>query len=179
VRPIDAKPLGESLASLAEVFTVRPPSEKAVAVWADALRDFPIERIQSVLRGWTKTHAKMPVPRDVWTILNEERTDDIERRAAEEKAQEKREIQRMFDPRVRDKNMAKIRAMLAPLIGKGPPTGPELAQRMLDDAADGRRLSIVQRQFIAHNLGWTQEQIDEVERGAVIVDGGQPEGAPA
>jgi len=160
MRPIDAKPLGESLAALAEVFGARPPSPAAVAVWADALRDFPIERVQGLLRLWPKMHAKMPVPRDLWSILNEERTEEIEQRAAAEKAQERNEVQRLFDPRVRNANMARIREMIALMRGRGIPTGPELAQRMLDDAAEGKVLSLVQRGFIRHNLGWSDEQMD-------------------
>jgi hypothetical protein len=167
MRPIDAKPLGESLAALAEVFGARPPSPAAVAVWADALRDFPIERVQGLLRSWPKMHTKMPVPRDVWSILNDERTEDIERRNAAEKQQERNEVQRMFDPRVRNENMAKIREMIAVMRGRGMPTGPELAQRMLDDASQGKVLSFPQRAFIRHNLGWTEAQMDEA------VDAGQ------
>jgi hypothetical protein len=168
MRPIDIKPLGESLAALAEVFNVRPPSEKAVAVWADALRDFPIERIESLLRGWPKVHAKMPVPRDVWTVLNDERTEEIERQAAAEKVRERNEVVRLFDPRTKDGNMAKIRTLINASRAKGPATAPELARAMLDDVAEGRRprLGMAQRSFVVAILGWTHEQIDRFEQDA-------------
>ena len=176
MRPIDAKPLSESLTALADVFNVRPPSEKAIAVWADALRDFPIERIESLLRGWPKVHAKMPVPRDVWVALNEERTEAIERQAATEKAQERQEVARMFDPRIKNENMRRIREMILAGQARGMPTGPELAQRMLDDVAEGRRnrLSVVQRSFVAHNMEWSNEQIDRFEADVEQMLGAQP-----
>lgn len=164
MRPIDAKPLGEALAALAEVFGARALSPKAVAVWADALRDFPIERVEALLRAWPRTHAKMPAPADAWKVLNDERTDDIERTAAEQKQQERREVARMFDPRVKDANMAKIRALIVEARGKGMPTGPQLAHAILDEVAAGRRpLGAFRRTFVMHNLGWTKEQIDAVE----------------
>jgi hypothetical protein len=164
MRPIDAKPLGESLAALAEVFGARPPSPAAVAVWADALRDFPIERVQGLLRSWPKMHTKMPVPRDVWSILNDERTEDIERRNAAEKQQERNEVQRMFDPRVRNENMAKIREMIAAGQARGMLTGPELAQQIIDQVLSGvRPLGMFRRGFVAHNLGLTREQLDGIE----------------
>jgi hypothetical protein len=164
MRPIDTKPLGESLAALAEVFGARPPSSAAVAVWADALRDFPIERVQGLLRSWPKMHTKMPVPRDVWSILNDERTEDIERRNAAEKQQERNEVQRMFDPRVRNENMAKIREMIAAGQARGMPTGPELAQQIVDQVLSGvRPLGMFRRGFVAHNLGLTREQLDDIE----------------
>ena len=168
MRTTDAQALGNALTALAEVFAVRAPSANAIAVWADTLRDFPIEKVEGILRSWPKMHAKMPVPRDVWSILNDERTDDIERRAAAEKAQERREVARMFDLRVKDANMAKIRDLITSARAKGPPTGPQLGQAMIEDIASGnrKRFSIPQREFIVANMGWTQEKISEVEADA-------------
>lgn len=172
MRPIDSKPLGEALTALADVFGVRPPSPAAVTVWADALREFPIEPVLALLRGWPKMHGKMPAPRDLWSVLNDERTEDLERKAADDKRRERNEVQRLFDPRVRDANMAKIRDIVAKARDAGMPTGPQLAQAMLEEAATGeRRLGMAQRAFVMHNLRWTQEQIDEVEAaGAAMRD---------
>ena len=148
----------------------RTRSAAAVTVWADALRDFPIERVQGLLRSRPKMHTRMPVPRDVWGILNDERTEAIEQRNAAEKAQERNDVARLFDPRVRDANMLKIRSIVAKAQARGMPTGPELAQAMVDEAATGdRRLGMAQAAFITHNLGWTREQIAEVEaKGAIV-----------
>jgi hypothetical protein len=177
MRPIDAKPLGESLTALAEVFGVRPPSPAAVTVWADALRDFPIERVQGLLRSWPKMHTKMPVPRDIWSILNDDRTEAIEKQNAAEKAQERNEVQRMFDPRVRDANMAKIRDMIAAGRARGMPTGPELAQQIIDQVMSGERpFGVYRREFVAHNLGLTREQLDAIEiAGAAARNGSATE----
>jgi len=164
MRPIDAKPLGESLTALAEVFGVRPPSAAAVTVWADALRDFPIERVQGLLRSWPKMHTKMPVPRDAWSVLNDDRTEAIEKQNAAEKAQERNEVQRMFDPRVRNANMASVREMIAAGQARGVPTGPELAQQIVDQVRAGLRpFGMFRRTFVAHNLGLNREQLDDIE----------------
>ena len=164
MRPTDAAALLQTLSGLADVYGARAVSEKAVKVWIDVLREFPVERVTALLSGWPKANARMPVPKDVWIVLNDERTDDIERRNAAEKAQEKREVQRMFDPRVKDANLAKIRAIVDQARQRGMPTGPELAQAMLDETATGeRRIGMAQVAFIVHNLGWTPAQIAEVE----------------
>lgn len=168
MRPTDAPALLQTLSGLADVYGARAVSEKAVKVWLDALREFPIERVCALLSGWPKANARMPVPRDVWTVLNDERTDEIERRAAAEKAQEKREVDRLFDPRVKSANMAKIRDLITSAQAKGPPTGPQLCHAMIEAIAIGKRkrFSIPQREFIVANMGWTQEKISEVEADA-------------
>lgn len=163
MRPIDAPVLIQALSGLAEVYGARAVSDKAAKVWLDVLREFPVERVTALLAGWPKANARMPVPKDVWIVLNEERTDDIERTAAADKLRERNEVQRLFDPRIKNENMARIRKMVTEGRAKGMPTGPELARRMLDEAADGKRLGLAQRAFIQHNLGWTQEQIDAIE----------------
>ena len=168
MRPIDAPVLAQSLSGLADVYGARAVSDKAVKVWLDALREFPIERVTGLLSGWPKANARMPVPKDVWAVLNDERTDDIERTAAADKLRERNEVQRLFDPRIKDANMVRIRQIVSNARAKGMPAGPELARRIVDDVADGRqaRLSMVQRSFVMHNLEWTQEQIDCFEADA-------------
>lgn len=169
MRPTDAPALVQALSGLAEVYGARAVSDKAAKVWLDVLRDFPVERVCSLLSGWPKANARMPVPRDVWTVLNDERTDDIERRAAAEQAQEKREVSRLFDPRVKDASMAKIRAIVSQAQATGMPIGPDLARAMLDETAAGdRRLGMAQVAFIVHNLGWTPAQIAEVEAAGAV-----------
>jgi hypothetical protein len=168
VRPIDAPALVQSLSGLAEVYGARAVSDKAAKVWLDVLREFPIERVTALLSGWPKANARMPVPKDVWTVLNEERTDEIERQAAAEKAQERFEVARLFDPRVKSANMAKIRTLINASRAKGPPSAVELARAMLDDVAEGRkqRLGMAQRSFVVAVLGWTHDQIDRFEQDA-------------
>jgi hypothetical protein len=168
VRPIDAPALVQSLSGLAEVYGARAVSDKAAKVWLDVLREFPIERVCALLSGWPKANARMPVPKDVWTVLNDERTETIEREAAAEKVKERNEVVRLFDPRTKNANMAKIRTLINASRAKGPPTAPELAQAMLDDVAEGRKpkLGMAQRSFVVAILGWTHEQIDRFEADA-------------
>jgi hypothetical protein len=114
----------QALSGLAEVYGARAVSDKAAKVWLDVLREFPVERVTALLAGWPKANARMPVPKDVWAVLNEERTDDIERTAAAEKLRERNEVQRLFDPRIKNENMARIRKMVTEGRAKGLPTGP-------------------------------------------------------
>ena len=168
MRPIDAPVLMQSLSGLADVYGTRAVSEKAVKVWLDALREFPVERVTGLLSGWPKANARMPVPKDVWVVLNDERTEEIERNAAADKMRERNEVARLFDPRIKNENMARIRNMINASRAKGPATAPELAQEMLDDVAEGRRvrLGMAQRAFVVAILGWTHEQIDRFEQDA-------------
>lgn len=167
MRPTDIRPLDEGLQALAEVFGAKAPTAKAVAAWCDVLRDFPIDRVSGLLRSWPKMHSKMPTPRDVWVVLNEQRSETIEKTNEAEKATQAREVRAMGDPRVRDENMKRIRDMIAQ--ARSATSRPaDLARSMLDAAADGKALGSVQREFIVHHLGWTQEQIDDIERSAVV-----------
>ena len=181
MRPIDAPALVQSLSGLAEVYGARAVSDKAAKVWLDVLREFPIERVTALLSGWPKANARMPVPKDVWTVLNDERTEQIERDAAMDKSRERNEVARMFDPRVKNANMAKIRNMVIASRAKGPATDSELARAMLDDVAEGRkeRLGMAQRAFIVAILGWTHEQIDRFESDAVRMNQPEDEFIPA
>lgn len=91
----DSATLKARLVELADVYGIRPPTAPAIVVWFSTLREFPIQDVAGYLIEWPKRHNKMPTPADCWRDLNERRTDEIEKKAAEEKAADKRAIERM------------------------------------------------------------------------------------
>ena len=87
--------LAKQLNALTEVFDKKPVTPKALEVWFDALREFPTERVMTVLIGWSKTHGKFPTPADVWKSTNDMCIDLREAKAREEKATIERETRFM------------------------------------------------------------------------------------
>ena len=83
--PTDMLTLRDRLAELADVFERKPVTEKALKVWFDTLREFPIERVAGVLIGWPKSHGKFPTPAELWKVCGEIGSAEIERKAALDK----------------------------------------------------------------------------------------------
>jgi hypothetical protein len=71
VQAIDAHILQQRLNELAEVFDKKPVGEKALTVWFGVLKEFPTEKVCSILIGWPKTHGKFPTPAEVWKATND------------------------------------------------------------------------------------------------------------
>lgn len=109
--------LGRQLNALAEAFDKKPVTVKAMEIWFDALREFPTERVMDVLNHWAKSHARFPVPSEVWKIVNERMADVREERAIEEKKQFAAEERRGF----KTPQGAKILREMWRLLGKEPP----------------------------------------------------------
>lgn len=84
MKKIDSDLLAAQLNALAEVFDKKPVSLKGVEVWYDTLKDFPTERVMSVLIGWPRTHGKFPTPAEVWKICTEHMISDNEKKARED-----------------------------------------------------------------------------------------------
>jgi hypothetical protein len=80
----DVKVLGDRLNELAEVFDKKPVGEKALTVWFSVLRDFPTERVCSMLIAWPRTHTKFPAPSEVWKAVNDMGIGEREDKAAKE-----------------------------------------------------------------------------------------------
>ena len=80
--PTDMLVLRDRLGELADVFERKPVTDKALRVWFDTLREFPIDRVAGLLIGWPKTHNKFPTPADLWKVCNELGIDERERKAA-------------------------------------------------------------------------------------------------
>lgn len=95
MQKVDLQVLANQLNALAEVFDKKPVSPKGLEVWFDTMRDFPTERVLSVLIGWAKTHTKYPSPAEVWKVVNEISIDLREEKQREERAQIEREYRQM------------------------------------------------------------------------------------
>lgn len=84
----DVKTLGDRLNELAEVFDKKPVGERALMVWFGVLKDFPTDRVCSVLISWPKTHTKFPTPSEVWKGVNEMQISHREAESAKMKKEE-------------------------------------------------------------------------------------------
>lgn len=85
MQKFDAELLAKNLNALAEVFDRKPVTAGALQAWFDTLKEFPTERIMSLLIGWPKTHGKFPTPAELWKACSEVGSADIERKAALER----------------------------------------------------------------------------------------------
>ncbi len=90
--PIDGITLDERLAEVYESLAKAPPTAKAMKVWFQTLKEFPIQDIVAVLDEWIKRNRQTPVPADVWKILNDQRCDAIEAESAIRKRKEQADI---------------------------------------------------------------------------------------
>lgn len=84
--------MAAQLNALAEVFDKKPVSPKALEVWFDALREFPVERVMDRLNTWARSHGKFPTPAEVWKAVNEFQVDRREEKAADEARQNRAPI---------------------------------------------------------------------------------------
>ncbi len=94
MQKLDLNALAGELNGLAETFERKAVTPKALEVWFDALREFPTEQVLALLHSWPKIHGKMPVPSEVWKVLNERAVDEREQRLESERVQREREYQR-------------------------------------------------------------------------------------
>jgi hypothetical protein len=95
MQKLDAPALAGALNALAETFDRKTIPPKALEMWFDTLREFPTEQVLPLLHSWPKIHGKMPVPSEVWKVLNERAVDEREQRLKAERTQREREYQRM------------------------------------------------------------------------------------
>src|SRR5690606_34318444 len=84
----DSQLLAQQLNALCEVFDKKPVSLKGCEVWFDVLKEFPTEKVMSVLIAWPKTHNKFPAPSEVWKVVNEINIADRERKAVMERKED-------------------------------------------------------------------------------------------
>jgi hypothetical protein len=81
----DTQILAGQLNALCEVYDKKPVSLKGVEVWFDVLKEFPTERVMSLLIAWPKTHTKFPAPAEVWKSVNEMNITQREQQAERER----------------------------------------------------------------------------------------------
>lgn len=119
MKKYDLSQLSAALNRIAEVLERRPISQAALEVWFDALEEFPAERVLPMLAAWPKSHAKFPVPAEVWKALNESGIDEREKRVAAEKYRREREHSQFAATPEGKRTMAQVREILK--ASKPPP----------------------------------------------------------
>lgn len=82
----------ERLGGLAELYGVKPPTQKAIEFWWEGLRGHTLGDALAAIDSWARSRPKMPMPSDIVAMASERLSDRIENQAAADKAQEKREI---------------------------------------------------------------------------------------
>ena len=126
----DIPTLAKQLNSLAEVFDKKAITPGALEVWFDTLRDFPCDQVMGLLIGWPKSHAKMPVPAEVFKTMNEWAIDQREKKAASEN-------KRDFYPGVGGKQAEAFLAQMRATLNKPKWTPTEHWQRVYERSAPG------------------------------------------
>ena len=127
----DIQSLAKQLNALAEVFDKKPVTPGALEVWFDTLRDFPCEQVLGLLIGWPKSHAKMPVPSEVWKTMNEWAIDQRERKSALEKKEPE------FHPGVGGRQAEAFLAQMRATLNKPAWTPTEHWQRVYERSKPG------------------------------------------
>lgn len=114
MRREDLPTLAERLGQLAEAFERKSPTPGAMLVWLDALKEFPLHEVESMLVDMPKRLTKFPAPADVWKACNERRSERIENAARlHAKEQPIRVAHLQADSFIARREMAKIKAILA------------------------------------------------------------------
>lgn len=129
MQKFDAPVLAANLNALCAVFDRKPIAEQALAVWFDALREFPTELVMDAVLVWPKYNSKFPAPADIVKLANDRSSRMRERKAEIEKKE--------FHPGVGGAKakefLAKIKHML-----EGPTSTPkEHWERVLATAPRG------------------------------------------
>lgn len=79
--------VAKSLEGLADVFGKPHPTKAAMVHWWETLKEFDYNDVMGVFGYWAKESNRMPTPKEVWDKLNDARTQAIERKAKQERAE--------------------------------------------------------------------------------------------
>lgn len=130
--------VGARLRDLADAYDRKPPGEGAMRIWWSTLEHLPASDVLLTLADWARSKSKFPTPAEVYTAANERGIDRREERAAELKAQEKREVEQFFRGKTPEGNRALklIKDMLAKKAAETP-DHRAWARKILDRYVDG------------------------------------------
>jgi hypothetical protein len=131
VLPTDLQTLRDRLEELTEVFERKSVSKKALGVWFDVLKEFPVERVAGVLISWPKLHTKFPSPAEVWKIVSEATSFERESRAAQENRSQP------FYPGVGGRQAQEFIASIRKILNRPKWTPRQHWQRLLESSAPG------------------------------------------
>lgn len=62
---IDTERLREALTDMTEVFGYKPPSERAISVWRETLKDLEAQAVLNAIYDWCKSKQKPATPADI------------------------------------------------------------------------------------------------------------------
>ena len=96
-----------SLAGLADVYGKPHPTKAALVHWWETLKEYDYNEVMGLLGYWAKESGKMPTPKDAWDRLNARRTENIEERAARERASNSATLPHDFRPTPQGRAMIK------------------------------------------------------------------------
>lgn len=146
--------VGKRLQDIAEAFDRKPPGEGAMRIWWTTLESLQASDVLLTLDDWARSKSKFPTPAEVFTTANERSIDRREERAAQLKAQERREVEQFFRGRTPegDRALKLVRDMLARKAAEKP-DHKAWARRILDRYADGEKLPWVSVVFACEALG--------------------------
>lgn len=82
---IDLPAFESFLQELAECYSQRPYSAAAIKHWFEALSEFSWEKVRHRLVLWRDSKNKQPAISDIVSVLRDAASDDLERRAVEDK----------------------------------------------------------------------------------------------
>lgn len=110
----------KKMSDVAEVFDRKAPSAAALKHWFNALRDYRMDQVSSVLEMWVRNRQKMPTISEIATLLAERASRDAEARAKLEREREITEVKKMMRSETTDRMVKATLAALRSMQTKPP-----------------------------------------------------------
>lgn len=103
------------MTQLSDALRADPPTEAAIEVWLDTLKECIFSDVLFVLTDWAKSHAKMPLPIDVLKAARDLASARLERETAARNLRVEVQMpwERRYDSGSAQDHLTKIREMLA------------------------------------------------------------------
>jgi hypothetical protein len=145
---VDLPAFEQLMQELADCYDRKPYSGAALKHWADALSEYPWEKVRYRLKVWRDSRAKPPMVNELLGQLREAFSDELERKAKEDKAAFSREPTPVTPHG--EACMAKVRALLA---GGPRKPGAWWAYELRDQERAGRVLNYAQKEMAMKACG--------------------------
>lgn len=99
MRSTDKDQFADAVRDVVETLGGRSPTDRAIEVWFDALKEFPVNDVLSALYDYAKFKSKAPAPADIRKIVTDRISERLEEQSAEA-AKESRKPDAGFEPAV-------------------------------------------------------------------------------
>lgn len=165
MRKLEFEDVRKRLLDLAEAYDRKPPGDGALRVWWDTLEALPVTDVLLTLADWARSKQKFPTPAEVFAVANDRGIDRREEKAAELKAQEKREVEQFFRGKTPEgtRALVLIKDMLAAKAAETP--DPRAwARKILDRYVDGEKVPHMSLVFACEALHKNLDDIRELRR---------------